>query len=132
MPKRKLFPDFGLNTRLFTIGLQKTIQMPEGALGLLCKGKEIIGAKIPQHYNSGCDSFCNVKTDFFALIKKVNQCIVHAQTNEGDKEEFGKLNADCGVVAVKCPNTVQYVIAYHSAQKPNAIGDIFIQPDLFF
>ena len=66
------------------------------------------------------------------LIEKVYQCVVHAKTNQGYEKKFCKLNPNSGIMALKCPHTIQQIIAKHRKQKACAVSKVLVKLGLFF
>jgi hypothetical protein len=98
----------------------------------LPKREQVIGPEIPQHHYARGNEFGRVKLDPAPLRKQVNNTIVHTQTDERYHAKLGKLNPNIWVGAMKGPDAVEDIIAHHRTGKTRAVGDVFVEPKLFF
>jgi hypothetical protein len=101
-------------------------------LSLGNKCKHDVYKEIPNRYAPNCKKLCKIEIHLKPSIQNINHKRTNAQSQQRNQNESHIFFPYVGIMAVKCPDSVQIIITRSRHCKSNGVGQILLGFEIFF
>ena len=100
--------------------------------GTFSEIEKVVHEEIPERNDSESQQFREIEIEFQFVVEKVYGGVVDEQPYDRYADKPCVLHGDFGVVAFKCPDTVQQIVACRRTHETDRVGDVFVDAAYVF
>ena len=93
--------------------------------GTFSEIEKVVHEEIPKRNDSDSQQFREIEIEFQFVVEKVYGGVV-------DEQPYDRYADKPWVVAFKCPDTVQQIVACRRTHETDRVGDVFVDVAYFF